>query len=67
MAMKLGRMVSYLETFLTIKSQCPDHVVLQSHVTNENRYILLPECLLSWQDGSSPLWDAAHKVSLPIN
>ena len=35
MATKIGRMVTYLEGFLTIKSRS-DHRFLQSHITNKN-------------------------------
>ena len=39
MAMKLGKMVTYLDGILTIKLQHPDHVILQSQVTNKNHDI----------------------------
>ena len=39
MAMKLGKMVAYLEGILTIKLQHSDHVILQSQVTNKNHDI----------------------------
>ena len=38
-ATKFGRMVTYLERLNHKVIQRPEHVVLQSHVTNENHYI----------------------------
>ena len=37
--MAIGKMVTYLEGILTIKLRHPDHVILQSQVTNKNHDI----------------------------
>lgn len=42
-----------------------DHVVLHSHVTNENHYISTYECVYghqTWQGSNLPCWVPFHKV-----